>query len=269
MAPSDPIHKLDPRNIDTLLEVMSRLRDPKTGCPWDLEQDYASIAPYTIEEAYEVEDAIARGDINDLRDELGDLLFQTVFQGQIAKEKNDFDFGDIVAAITQKMIRRHPHIFATGDERSADEQTQAWEAMKAKERAAKGSTGLLDDVPVGLPGLTRAVKLQKRAAQIGFDWPNAHQVLDKIAEETGELVDAMASKDSDSIEDEFGDLLFVMANLSRHLKVDPEKALRRANDKFKRRFAHVEEKYNQSEGVRPTLDQMEEWWQEAKKLERD
>ncbi len=257
----------DPRQIEALLAVMATLRNPDGGCPWDIEQTYDTIAPYTIEEAYEVADAIARNDPSALKEELGDLLFQTVFHARMAEEEGKFDFADIVEAITTKMIRRHPHVFEQSDHRSADQQTIAWEDMKALERAGKGQTSLLDDVPFGLPGLTRAVKLQKRAARIGFDWPSAREVLDKINEETEELTEAMEGGNHDRIEDEFGDLLFVLANLSRHLKIDPEHALRRANEKFSRRFRQVETRANAHEDKTPSLAMMESWWQDAKKDE--
>jgi len=258
------------RDITALLDIMARLRDPYAGCPWDVEQTFRTIAPYTVEEAYEVADAIERGDMEALKDELGDLLFQTVFHAQMAREEGLFDFGDVVAAITHKMIRRHPHVFADASHRSAEEQTGAWEAQKADERAAKGAESLLADVPVGLPGLTRAVKLQKRAARVGFDWTDARDVLAKIAEETTELTQAIDGKEQDDIEDEFGDLLFVIANLSRHLNVDPEAALRRANQKFIRRFRHIEAQTvalgrNLSDA---SLEEMEALWDEAKRLER-
>ncbi len=256
------------RNIDTLLDVMARLRSPDGGCPWDLEQDFRTIAPYTVEEAYEVADAIERDDMAALKDELGDLLFQAVFHAQMAREAGLFDFGDVVAAITDKMIRRHPHVFGGADLRDAEEQTAAWEEQKAAERADKGHNSLLDDVPVGLPGLTRAVKLQKRAARVGFDWPEARSVLDKIAEETSELAEAMETGEADRIEDEFGDLLFVLANLSRHLKVDPEAALRRANEKFTRRFRYIEQAFGDRDLADASLDDMEEKWREAKETER-
>ena len=258
------------QKIEALLDVMAKLRAPEGGCPWDVEQDFQSIAPYTIEEAYEVADAIERGDMAALKDELGDLLFQTVFHAQMAREAALFDFGDIAEAITDKMIRRHPHVFGAADFRSAEEQTAAWEAQKAEERAKKGADGLLADVPAGLPGMTRAVKLQKRAGRVGFDWKNAEDVLDKIAEETAELQEAMQRGDQKDIEAEFGDLLFVLANLSRHLKVDPEAALRSANEKFIRRFGHIEKtlKENGRSAHDASLEEMEEIWNEAKALEK-
>ena len=255
--------------IARLVEIMDSLRDPERGCPWDLEQNFSTIAPYTVEEAYEVADAIEREDFEALRDELGDLLFQAVFHARLAKEEGAFDFADVIAAINDKMIRRHPHVFANADERSADEQTVSWEAQKAAERAAKGALGLLDDVPVGLPGLTRAVKLQKRAARVGFDWTDARDVLAKISEEAEELVEARDEKSQDAIEDEFGDLLFVIANLSRHLKVDPEAALRRANAKFTRRFTHIEKSLAASARTLDdaSLEEMEALWTDAKRRE--
>ncbi|MEZ5896077.1 MAG: nucleoside triphosphate pyrophosphohydrolase [Parvularculaceae bacterium] len=258
------------KTIEDLISLMAALRTPQTGCPWDLEQDFSTIAPYTVEEAYEVADAIQRKDMDDLKSELGDLLFQVVFHARMAQEQGLFDFDDIATTITEKMVRRHPHVFADAALRSPDEQTARWEAQKAEERAARGATGLLDDVPVGLPAMTRAVKLQKRAARVGFDWTNPRDVLAKIAEETGELVEAMDGGDKDRIEDEYGDLLFVMANLSRHLDIDPEAAVRRANEKFRRRFAHIEESLAAT-GRGPkdaSLDEMEALWSEAKNRER-
>lgn len=253
--------------IERLLAIMARLRSREGGCPWDVEQNFRTIAPYTIEEAYEVADAIERGDLEALKEELGDLLFQVVFHAQMAKEKGAFDFDDVVSAVSEKMIRRHPHVFGEAKMRSAAEQTREWESRKAQERAAKGAVSLLDDVPVALPGMTRAVKLQKRAARVGFDWTNVKDVLSKLEEETRELADAAASKDADAIEDEFGDLLFVVANVARHLQVDPEAAIRRANEKFSRRFRYIEEKLG--DGVNDaSLEEMEALWVEAKKRER-
>lgn len=257
--------------VDRLRAIMRALRDPQTGCPWDIEQDFATIAPYTIEEAYEVADAIEREAWPDLKDELGDLLLQTVFHAQIAQDRGLFTFDDIATGIADKMVARHPHVF--GDEsrdKSAEQQTRDWESVKAAERAAKAQTGVLDGVAVGLPALLRAVKLQKRAARVGFDWPDAGHVLDKIAEETTELAEAAEALDADAIEDEFGDLLFVMANLARHLKVDPEQALRRANGKFTRRFQSIEAALS-AQGKTPqdsTLEEMDALWDEAKLKER-
>ncbi|WP_112322976.1 nucleoside triphosphate pyrophosphohydrolase [Oceanibium sediminis] len=249
-----------------LRDIMARLRDPETGCPWDVEQDSASIAPYTIEEAHEVADAIARNDMSDLRDELGDLLLQVVFHARIAEEAGDFDFDDVAGGISDKMVRRHPHVF--GDEsrdKTPEQQTADWEAIKAAER---GPAGVLDGVALGLPALTRALKLQKRAARVGFDWPAVDQVLDKIVEEAGEL--AEAEGDPDKLEDEFGDLLFVMVNLGRHLGLDAEAALRRTNAKFTRRFGKVEDALS-AEGRSPeaaTLEEMDTLWNAAKAEER-
>nr|WP_035248284.1 nucleoside triphosphate pyrophosphohydrolase [Actibacterium atlanticum] len=240
MAKSDSdaiVH--DPKGgMPRLLEIMRRLRDPETGCPWDIEQDFATIAPYTIEEAYEVADAIEREAWDELKGELGDLLFQSVFHAQMATDKGLFNFDDVANTMSDKMVARHPHVF--GDEnrdKSAEQQTADWEKIKAAERAGKEQGGTLDGVAVGLPSLLRAVKLQKRAARVGFDWPSTDEVLDKIIEEAGELREAT---DPDHITEEFGDMLFVMANLARHLKIDPEEALRAANAKFIRRFEGVE-----------------------------
>ncbi|GGD03539.1 nucleoside triphosphate pyrophosphohydrolase [Aquisalinus flavus] len=263
----------DRRDITALLRIMRDLRNPEGGCPWDLEQDYRSIAKYTIEEAYEVVDAIERDDLGDLQDELGDLLLQVVFHSQMAFEDGKFTFADVIQSICDKMVRRHPHVFVQdGSElaegRDADGVLQAWEDIKAAERAEKGQdkTRILDDVPVGLPALVRAVKLQKRAARVGFDWPEAGQVLDKLSEEIGELTEARSHKGADAIEDEFGDILFTLANLSRHLKVDPEKALRRANAKFTQRFSAVEDSVDASgRGFdQHSLDELEGYWQRAK-----
>jgi ATP diphosphatase len=270
------------RDIARLIDIMARLRTPVTGCPWDLEQDFASIAPYTIEEAYEVADAIERGDLDDLKDELGDLLLQVVFHARMAEEAGRFDFGDVVTAITAKMIRRHPHVFGELDAGDAAAVKRRWDSIKAEEKAeratrasasdAKTDGGLLADVPVALPALSRAVKLQKRAGTVGFDWNDPHAVLAKIREEVGEIEHELASadRDHDRLEDELGDILFAVANLARHLAVDPEAALRRANTKFVRRFSHIEREL-QARGqatADASLDEMEALWTEAKRLEK-
>ena len=263
----DLIH--DPQGgMPRLLAIMQRLRDPVSGCPWDLAQDFATIAPYTIEEAHEVEDVIARGAWDELPGELGDLLFQAVFQAQIAADKGMFGFDDVVRAISDKMVARHPHIF--GDEsrdKSAAQQTADWEKIKAAER---GAARVLDGVAMGLPALTRAVKLQKRAARVGFDWPSTDQVLAKLVEEAGELVEARDTLTAAEVAEEFGDLLFVMANLARHLQVDPEAALRAANAKFTRRFGRIEDWL--AEGGRTPaqsdLAEMDALWDRAKAEER-
>jgi nucleoside triphosphate diphosphatase len=228
--------------LPRLLEIMARLRDPETGCPWDIEQDFTTIAPYTIEEAYEVADAIEQQNWPELEGELGDLLLQVVYHTQIGAERGLFDFQSVTKAISDKMVSRHPHVFGTDNrEKSAEQQTRDWERIKAAERAGKpAQTGTLDGVAVGLPALLRALKLQNRAARVGFDWPSTDQVLDKIVEEAGELVEARNQKTHADMAEEFGDLLFVMANLARHLKIDPEAALRGANAKFIRRFEGVE-----------------------------
>lgn len=251
--------------LERLLEIMRRLRDPVDGCPWDMKQTFASIAPYTIEEAYEVADAIERNDINDLKNELGDLLLQVVYHAQLAEEQGLFSFEDAAVAISNKMLRRHPHVFS--NEKSAD-----WEAIKAAERAASGKPqeSVLDEVPMALPALTRSEKLQKRAARVGFDWPDLAPVIDKIAEETRELAAAAETADPDQIEDEFGDVLFGLVNLARRLRVDPENALRRTNAKFDRRFRAIERALA-AEGRRPedaTLDEMDALWNAAKAAER-
>ena len=254
-------------DLPGLLALMARLRAPEGGCPWDREQSFASVAPYTIEEAYEVASAIEEEDWAHLKEELGDLLFQVVFHAQMAAERGLFDFHDVAAAIVEKMIARHPHVFA-GTERpdNAEAQTAAWEDLKRRERAKKHDS-LLADVPVALPALTRAEKLQKRAGSVGFDWDNARKVVDKVAEEAGEIVEAAEhGADQTHIEEEVGDLLFVMANLARHLKVDPEAALRKANLKFIRRFGFIETSLAKA-GRTPagaSLDEMEALWQTAK-----
>ena len=253
--------------IPRLLEIMRRLRDPETGCPWDIEQDFATIAPYTIEEAYEVADAIEREAWDELKGELGDLLFQSVFHAQMAEEKGLFSFQEVADTMSDKMVARHPHVFGDQSrEKSAEQQTQDWETIKAAERAAKARGGVLDDVAIGLPALMRAEKLQKRAARVGFDWPHIGQVVDKIAEEARELAEARDRLPQEKIAEEMGDLLFVMANLARHLKVDPETALRNANAKFVRRF-HFIERELEARGKRPhesDLEEMDALWNAAK-----
>ena len=251
-----------------LLEIMRRLRDPRTGCPWDIEQDFATIAPYTIEEAYEVADAIEREAWDELKGELGDLLFQSVFHAQMASERGYFTFDEVADTMSDKMVARHPHVF--GDEsrdKSAEQQTLDWETIKAAERASRAERGVLDGVAMGLPALMRAVKLQKRAARVGFDWPSTDEVIDKIVEEAQELREAA---DPDHRAEEFGDLLFVMANLARHLDIDPEAALRGANAKFTRRFSSIEAALA-ADGRRPEdsdLAEMDALWDAAKRRER-
>lgn len=267
------------RDIERLLEIMAALRTPVTGCPWDIEQDFRSIAPYTLEEAYEVADAIERGDPDDLREELGDLLLQVVFHARMAEEAGEFAFGDVVQAITEKMIRRHPHVFGDEEARAAGTAKGMWDRIKAEEKAEKrarriarglppedGGRGYLDSVPVGLPALTRAQKLQEKAAQVGFDWKEAKPILDKIAEEIGELREALDQKDSAAITDEFGDVLFSLVNFGRHLGIDAEGALRGTNEKFRSRFHHVEDAITGSGGTMAAtdLEEMERLWQLAK-----
>jgi ATP diphosphatase len=265
MTPDDA-PPLPEDGLPRLAAIMARLRAPRGGCPWDLAQDFDSIAPYTIEEAYEVADAIARRDWAGLKSELGDLLFQAVYHAQMAAEAGYFTLDDVVRAIADKMVARHPHVFGTAEPRTARDQTAAWEAQKAAERAARAQRGVLDDVALALPALTRAVKLQDRAARVGFDWPDPGAVVDKIAEEAREL---LAAPESARFE-EFGDLLFVIANLARHLGIDPEGALRAANDKFVRRFAFIEAALA-ARGRRPEesdLAEMEALWNAAKRAER-
>lgn len=267
----DPLIHDSEAGIERLLEIMRRLRDPETGCPWDIEQTYATIAPYTIEEAYEVADAIERGHWDELESELGDLLLQTVYFAQMGAEDGRFTFQSVLRRIADKMVDRHPHVF--GDEsrdKSAEQQTRDWEAIKAAERAGKAQKGALDGVAANLPALLRAYKLQKRAARVGFDWPDASHVIAKIAEEAQELIDARARMSADEIEDEFGDLLFVVTNLGRHLGVEPEAALRRTNAKFIGRFEAVEAKLA-ARGKTPVdsdLAEMDALWDEAKLDER-
>jgi len=259
----------DTESIEKLLKIMAALRDPHTGCPWDLEQDFASIAPYTIEEAYEVADAIERNAILELADELGDLLLQVVFHARMAEEAGHFDFGHVVARICDKMQRRHPHVFGDDEVADAKAQTESWEAIKSKERAT-GAQGLLDDVPVGLPALTRASKIGKRAARVGFDWPETHGVRAKLDEELAELDEALDRGDREAAAAELGDVLFALANLGRHLDLDPETCLRGANQRFSRRFAHVEQAVHAAGGDWSgwQLAALEELWQAAKALER-
>ena len=283
----------DRRSIAELIAVMAALRTPVTGCPWDLEQRFETIAPYTIEEAYEVADAIDRGDLLDLKEELGDLLLQVVYHARLAEEEGAFAFPDVVEAIVTKMIRRHPHVFGDEEARTAGMAKGAWERIKAEEKAEKAAararlasrsssapvrptTSLLSDVPTGLPALTRAVKLQDKAAKVGFDWPSLAPVLDKLREELGELEQVLAvAKESGNaasaaLEEEYGDLLFVIANVGRHLAIDPESALRRANDKFRRRFAHIEARLAE-QGRTPAqsnLEEMDRYWNEARAADR-
>lgn len=258
------------RPIDRLLAIMARLRDPQGGCPWDLEQNFATIAPYTVEEAYEVADAIERDNLFDLREELGDLLFQVVFHSRMAEEQNAFAFDDVVEAICEKMLRRHPHVFGEAEARTSDEQTAAWEVIKAQERAGKGkSESLLDDVPAGLPAMTRAVKLSKRAASVGFVWPTITEVMEKLHEEVGELEVEIAAGDREKARAELGDVLFVAANIARTLDIDPEDALRATNAKFSRRFRFIEAALRER-GKTPAqsdLAEMDALWNAAKAAE--
>jgi len=273
------------RNISRLLEIMTALRTPKTGCPWDLEQDFKSIIPYTIEEAYEVADAIERNDMEDLRLELGDLLLQSVYHAQMASESGDFDFGDVVEGITTKMIRRHPHVFGTEDV-SAEQYSAAgmakgtWEKIKAEEkseqieaRKAKGlppksiKTSILDDVPNTLPSLAVGVKLQQKASKVGFDWNDPKAVISKIREELDEVEAELKDNDKEKLTDEIGDVLFAMVNLARHLEIDPDTALRSTNQKFRKRFSYIEKNLTKSgEKIEDVdLDTMEGLWKRAKK----
>ena len=257
--------------IDQLKAVMARLRDPDGGCPWDVEQTFATIAPYTVEEAYEVADAIERGDMDDLKSELGDLLFQVIFHARMAEEAGDYGYDDVVQAIIDKLVRRHPHVFAEEAARgTAEAQKARWEDIKAAERKARAQGGVLDDVPVGLPALTRAAKLTKRAGRVGFDWPSTDEVFDKLAEEVEELRAEIAAGDMAKARVEMGDLLFVVANLARKLEVEPEDALRAANAKFVRRFGFIEAEL-QKGGRTPeqsTLEEMDRLWDAAKAAEK-
>jgi ATP diphosphatase len=253
-----------------LLDIMAALRDPAAGCPWDKTQTFDTIAPYTIEEAYEVADAIAQRDFAALPDELGDLLFQVVYHARMAEEAGHFAFADVAKSISDKMIRRHPHVFGDAAARDAAAQTAAWEAQKSAERAARRQSGALAGVPTALPALTRAVKLTNRAARVGFDWPDASQVLEKLDEEIQELKAELPDADPTRLTDEVGDLLFVLANLARKLNLDPETCLRHANDKFSRRFNAMEQNFEfQARSLSElTLDEMEAGWQRVKAAER-
>ena len=246
--------------IESLLDVMQKLRDPETGCPWDVEQTFATVAPYTVEEAYEVADAIVRGNMADLTDELGDLLLQVVFHARMAEEAGEFVFADVVSAIVEKMIRRHPHVF--GDEQvcSAEEQTRNWEDIKARERGADASA--LAGVAARLPPLVRAAKLQRRAARVGFDWPDPGGAFEKLEEECSELLEASAEGHAASVDHELGDLLFTCVNLARHLSVDPEQALMRANLRFEARFRDMESTQQDLSAL--TIDELEALWVKAK-----
>ncbi|KFG71030.1 nucleoside triphosphate pyrophosphohydrolase [Microvirga sp. BSC39] len=271
-------------DITRLLEIMAALRTPGTGCPWDLDQDFTSITPYTIEEAYEVVDAIERGDLADLRDELGDLLLQVVFHARMAEEQGAFAFGDVVEAITKKLIRRHPHVFGNTRDLSPEEVKRLWDSIKAEEKAERKAgrarmglapeaheAGFLGGIPTALPALTRAHKLTTKAAKVGFDWPDAAQVIDKIHEELEEVKEASSSGDRDKIEDEIGDLLFSVTNLARHFGIDPERALRRTNAKFERRFRSVEQALSEQDRSLDdaSLEEMERHWVAAKMAERE
>lgn len=257
---------MDPRRIETLRAIMAALRNPVGGCSWDLEQNFETIAPYTIEEAYEVADAIERGSKADLCDELGDLLLQPVYLAQLAAEEGSFTFDDVIEAVCTKMVRRHPHVFGDDKARSAKLALGFWEEAKAKERKSDKPKGVLDGVPMALPGLTRAVKLQSMAAKVGFDWPSVDNVYDKIAEEIAEFRAAPPEHKAE----EFGDILFALANVARHLGIDPEAAVRGTNAKFERRFAHVEQELAKR-GKHPkdsNLKEMDELWDEAKAREK-
>ena len=267
-AASDRLVQDPAAGIERLVEIMARLRDPETGCPWDVEQDFASIAPYTLEEAHEVADAIQRQAWGELKGELGDLLFQSVFHARMAEEAGLFGFADVVATISGKMIARHPHVFGgESRDKTPEQQTKDWEALKAREREG---ARVLDGVALALPALTRAVKLQNRAARVGFDWPSTAQVLDKLTEEAREVVEARDRLGPEALAEEVGDLIFVVANIARHLKVDPEAALRAANAKFTRRFARIEDWLAEA-GKTPaesSLEEMDALWDRAKAEEK-
>jgi nucleoside triphosphate diphosphatase len=263
-------------DIGALIDIMAALRTPGTGCPWDLEQNFATIAPYTIEEAYEVADAVARGDLDDLRDELGDLLLQVVFHARMAQEQGAFDFGDVVQAITAKLLRRHPHVFGDARGLKVEAVNELWERIKAQERAEqaeegkRAEAGALAGVPVALPALTRALKLQAKAGKVGFDWNDPRAVLSKIREEADEIEAALDGANGDAVGHEVGDLLFAVVNLARHVKADPESVLRATNQKFERRFASIERALA-AQGKSPresTLAEMDALWDAAKAAER-
>lgn len=260
-------------HIEDLLAIMARLRDPREGCPWDRAQDFTTIAPHTLEEAYEVADAIARKDMADLKDELGDLLFQVVFHARMAEEAGHFRFEDVVQAIVDKLTRRHPHVFGDAKIGSAAEQSDAWEESKAAERAAKAQgrpPGALDHVPVTLPAMSRAVKIQRRVSRVGFDWNDPLKVLEKIAEESDEVREELGERNPDRLRHEIGDLLFACVNLARHVDVDPETALRETNLRFERRFRRVESLLaeKQLHPQRVSLEEMETLWRQAKREEK-
>ncbi|MGL5362596.1 MAG: nucleoside triphosphate pyrophosphohydrolase [Bosea sp. (in: a-proteobacteria)] len=271
------------RDMSRLIEIMAALRTPETGCPWDLEQSFATIAPYTIEEAYEVTDAIARGDLLDLKDELGDLLLQVVFHARLAEEEGAFAFADVVKAITTKMVRRHPHVFGDARDLTPLEVKTLWHQIKAEERAAKAQArldaglppraedkGLLSGIPTSLPALTRAWKLQAKASTVGFDWNDVQLVIAKLREETAEVEEALAAGNKAAISEEIGDVLFVVANLARHAGLDPESCLAACNAKFERRFGHIEQTLEAAGRALKTasLDEMEALWQQAKQIEK-
>ena len=265
------------RHVSRLVEIMAALREPKTGCPWDLEQDFRSIAPYTLEEVYEVIDAIERDDMDDLREELGDLLLQVIYHARLAQEAGSFDLGDVVETVTAKMIRRHPHVFGDDRARSAGMAKGTWERIKAQEKAERearrsamglapksASDSLLDDVPRAMPGLLQALKLQQKMARVGFDWNDPRAVVAKVREELDEVEEALDAGDDDAVEDELGDLFFTLVNLARHRDIDPDQALRRCNAKVRARFAAVERTVDLDD---TTLDEMEAAWQAAKGVE--
>ncbi len=275
MAITDPTDRAASADaFRELINIMAQLRTPETGCPWDVEQTFETIYPYTIEEAYEVADAIERQNMPDLKEELGDLLFQVIFHSQMAAEAGHFTVEHVVQSICEKMIRRHPHVFAGGDDRTSDEQTIAWDALKAKERAAKADSNeplsALDGVAMALPALQRAEKLQKRAGRVGFDWPSANDVFEKLDEELAEVKEAITEGDRDHLEEEIGDLLFVAANLARKLSIDPEHALRKGNAKFERRFKAMEAlaKQNGQDFDALDINSQETLWQAVKQAEK-